>query len=118
MANRRERRRAAKVRVGDTILIEYGFLREDVPIYGQIHTCYVCSAPPRAHGSVCVRDKREDAYFLLCEACLSDRSSNTSNLVLRKYLGTPDLGISDGGPLTDETYRAMAEKLLGDEPEH
>ena len=107
----RHKRRAAKKRIADVIVVDYGHLLEGDQRYGLSVSCYVCGAPHRAFGFARIRNAQEadcqgHDMFALCGSCLASEGDD----VFRIFLNKPTMKVADGGKATPEQVMAMVEK--------
>jgi hypothetical protein len=103
MTNRHERRKQKKVQ--QVVFVDYGQVQERDPNYGSPVNCYVCGTAHKLSGIARIRDQRTITDVPLCGLCLDNPNSvdsRTSDSVIRKYLGAPDLAIEDCGDTTIE----------------
>ena len=103
---RRPAKRKGKWPVGSVVDVGVGHLGEGNPNCGVAVNCYVCSTPHQAHGLAQIEDKADTIHVPLCEACVQ---AGDFNAIVRKYWGTPDLEISEGGEATEEQIAALVE---------
>jgi len=104
---RRAKKRKGRSPVGSVVDIGVGHLGEGDPNCGTAVNCYVCSTPHRAHGLAQIEDKADTIHVPLCEACVQ---AGDFNAIVRKYWGTPDLEISEGGEATEEQIAELVER--------
>ena len=111
--NRHERRAARKQgrwRVGSVVNISVGHLQERDLNYGTAVSCFVCSTPHFARGLARITDNGGNTDIPLCERCVGNDVNTTTNVILKKYWGSPDLKINDGGKVSVEQYAALVER--------
>ena len=92
--NRRERPRM-KHNAHDLVTISWGTL-----------LVYACDAPHKAIGVALIEDGSGTTCVPLCDPCLDDKGHH----VLKKYWGTPDLIVDEGGEATTEQLLALVER--------
>ena len=107
------RQLAAAIREGRAIDIGLGHLRPDDPNYGLPINCAICGTPHRALGPARITDQSGFSHIPLCEPCVQADEA-TSQAIVRKHFGAPDMEFSDGGHL-GEAFLAMEEKRGGTE---
>lgn len=101
-----------------TVFVDYGHLQKRDPNYGLRLACYACGRMHKARNIACIRscdpvvggdfvDVAPPLHVPLCNSCFD----NDQNGVVRKFLGSPDLKVSEGGNATTEQLHALAEKV-------
>ena len=94
-----------------TILVHLTTLHPDDHYVGEKMKCFACDAEHRANAAAIVEDGTlgpDDAFAVpICNGCA--RIKDTTNVVLRKYLGAPELSIGEPGVLSDELFDALME---------
>jgi hypothetical protein len=113
--NRHERRRLAskrkrrwEARVGSMVDIGIGRLLERDRNYGTAVNCYVCSTPHAAYDLARIEDQGHTLHVPLCPHCAA---TDQTGAVFRKYVGVPDMKITDGGEASKEQINAIAAAL-------